>query len=504
MFLHILLSLLIWTPIAGGVITLACDGGIESHKLCRFIALFFALLTLGLCWPLVSHFNPGDYQYQFVEDYNWVPMFHLRYALGVDGISLLFVVLTSFTNVIVILAAWGSIRYKVPQYLSIFLFATGMMNAVFCATDSILFYVFWEAGMVPVYLAIGMWGGQKRTYAAMKFFLFTFLGSIFMLVAIVYMYFKTGSFAIADFQNVNFSHTESQWIFWGLLVAFAVKVPMWPVHTWLPDAHTEAPAGGSVVLAALMLKLGGYGLLRFSMPIVPGVHANYQWLLIFLSLVAVIYVGFASIMQKDMKRLIAYSSISHMGIVTLGIFMIFVIINQTHSQTGAVLSVQGAIFQMISHGFSSGALFIGVGYIYDRYGSRLISDYSGVTKVMPIFAAFYLLFCMANVGLPGTSGFVGEAMVIWAALRANFWIAFLAGLTLLLAPAYTLWMYKRVFFGTLKEDLKGLKDINKMEILVFSLLALPIVIFGIFPNLILHLSHATSVQFVHEVMLKGQ
>jgi NADH-quinone oxidoreductase subunit M len=415
----------------------------------------------------------------------------------VDGLSVLFITLTCFTNLIIILAAWRGIRVKIAQYMAIFLISTGIMNGAFAATDAILFYTFWEASLIPMYLGIGVWGSSRRSYAAMKFFLYTFLGSIFMLIAFLFMGFKAGNYNISGFDTLSLTQTQEDWIFLAFLAAFAVKIPMWPVHTWLPDAHSEAPSGGSVVLAALMLKMGGYGFMRFSLPIVPDVTQDLGWLLISLSLIAIIYVGFACIVQKDMKRLIAYSSVSHMGIVTLGIFSVFMIVGQTHDPVDATVSVQGAIFQMIAHAFSSGALFIGVGYLYDRFGSRSIRDFSGVAKGMPIFAAFYMLFAMANVGLPGTSGFVGEFMVILSVFKANIWIAFFAAVTLILAPAYTLWLYKRVLFGEPKtQAIAKAEDIHGVELLIFVLLAVPVVLFGVYPEPILNLSHATSMHFV--------
>ncbi len=503
MLAHWILSLLIWLPIVGGVVVLATGTGDRNPEAARWVALVFALLTLALCVPLLLGFDSNSYHMQFVENYSWIPWVHARYALGVDGISILFIVLTCFTNVVIVLAAWKSVTRKVGQYMAIFLISTGIMNGAFAALDSLLFYVFWEASLVPMYLGIGIWGGERKAYASIKFFLYTFLGSIFMLIAFLYMAGKSGNFSIMGFQSLHLTATEQDWIFLAFLAAFAVKIPMWPVHTWLPDAHTEAPAGGSVVLAALMLKMGAYGFLRFSLPIVPGVHASFDWLLIVLSLIAIVYVGFASIVQTDMKRLIAYSSVSHMGLVTLGIFMVFMILGKTHDKVDAMISVQGAVFQMIAHAFSSGALFLGVGYIQQRFGSRMIRDYQGVAHVMPIFAAFFMLFAMANVGLPGTTGFVGEFLVVISAFKANIWIALLAATTLVIAPAYTLWMYKRVLFGEWQHPtLQQSVDVTPLEILVMLLLAVPVLVFGIYPEPILHIAHATTLHFIDHVLMR--
>ena len=507
MFNHGLLSLLIWLPIVGGVVVLA-TGNKDQHKhTTRWVALIFSVLTLALCVPLYLEFNASSWHMQFIESYPWIPSLDIRYGLGVDGISVLFIMLSCFTNVIIILSSWRSIENKVAQFMAIFLISTGLMNGAFAATDAILFYVFFEAILIPMYLGIGVWGGSRKSYAAFKLFLYTFLGSIFMLIAFLYLHTKTGNFSIQAFQNVmGLTRHEENWIFLAFLVAFAVKIPMWPVHTWLPDAHTEAPSGGSVVLAALMLKLGAYGFIRFSLPIVPRINDAMDWFIIILALIAVVYVGIACVVQKDMKRLIAYSSISHMGLVTMGIFLVFMIVGQVHGHSflykeDAALSMQGAIFQMIAHAFATGALFIGVGYLYDRFGSRLIEDYSGIAHVMPVFAAFYMLFAMANVGLPGTAGFPGEFMLIIAAFKANIWIALVAGLTLLIAPAYTLWMYKRVLFGEIKnQTIAQGKDINGIDLLVFILLAIPVIVLGVYPEFILHLSHAASTHFVEHVI----
>lgn len=507
MFHQDLLNLLIWLPVVGGIVVLAIGFQDQRKHLTRWVSLVFALLTLALCVPLYMQFNPAQWHMQFVENLPWIPSLNIRYSLGVDGISVLFIMLSCFTNLVIILSSWRSIQNKVAQFMAIFLISTGLMNGAFAATDTILFYIFFEAILVPMFLGIGIWGGPKKSYAAVKLFLYTFLGSIFMLLAFLFLHSKTGSFSIAAFQNITgLTHTEENWLFLAFLVAFAVKIPMWPLHTWLPDAHSEAPSGGSVVLAALMLKLGAYGFIRFSLPILPRISANMDWFIVILALVAIVYIGIACVVQKDMKRLIAYSSISHMGLVTMGIFMVFMIVGQKlghhpFPMEDAALGLQGAIFQMIAHAFGTGALFIGVGYLYDRFGSRMIADYSGIAHIMPIFAAFYMLFAMANVGLPGTAGFPGEFMIIIAAFKANIWIALVAGLTLLIAPAYTLWMYKRVLFGKVTSPtLTEGHDIRGIDLAVFILLAVPVIVFGVYPQFILHLSHASSLHLVQHAV----
>ncbi|MCF6768093.1 NADH-quinone oxidoreductase subunit M [Thiotrichales bacterium 19S11-10] len=492
-----LLDILIWLPIVGSFFVMILFNDDKKALTARWVALVIAIITFLFSLLLYANFNALSDKMQFLQVVNWIPIINAKYALGVDGISVLFIMLTSFTTVIIILGAWKTIHVKVSQHMSIFLMTCGITNGVFSAMDSLLFYVFWEASLIPMTLAIGIWGGQNRVYAAMKFFLYAFFGSVFMLIAILYLYSETGSFMIQDFYNLRLP-VEVQWLltlsFW---IAFAVKVPMWPVHTWLPDAHTEAPAGGSVVLAALMLKMGAYGFIRFSLPMFPEIHMSIDEFLIGLSLIAIVYVGIASIVQKDAKRLIAYSSISHMGIVTLGIFSVFLIFARTGHTDSALLGVQGAVFQMIAHAFSSGGLFIGISFLSARMKTRMIDDYQGVAFSMPIFAAFFMLFCLANVGLPGTSGFVGEFLVILGVFKASPLLALLAGLTLILAPAYTLWMYKRVIFGKVKnEKIQALKDISGVEILVFVLLAIPTIWFGIYPEPILHLSQAASNGFI--------
>ncbi len=489
-FEHNILSILIWLPVLGAIAALLVDG----DRGARVIAASVALVNLLLCIPLYLGFDTSSYAMQFYEDHLWISAYKIHYALGVDGISLAMIILTNFTGLLVIIAGCHAIKVRVSQYMAAFLVMQGMMIGVFAATDAILFYVFWEGMLIPMYLSIGMWGSANRNYAAVKFFLYTFLGSILMLIALLYLYIQTGSFDIQHYYNLHLSIPIQKLLFFAFLLAFAVKVPMWPVHTWLPDAHTEAPAGGSVVLAALMLKLGIYGFLRFSMPIVPEACEALAWLMISLSLVAIIYIGLVAIVQTDMKKLIAYSSIAHMGFATLGCFMIYDIIRHMSSMNDAYMSLEGAVIQMISHAFGSGAMFLGVGILADRLvsHSRLIKDYSGVAARMPIFAAFFMLFAMSNVGLPGTAGFVGEFMVIMSAFQAHFWVAFVAALTLILASAYTLWMYKRVFFGPIVSDeVATMQDIHWLETINYVLLAIGVFFIGLYPAPILNVLHAT-------------
>jgi NADH-quinone oxidoreductase subunit M len=429
---------------------------------------------------------------QFQENIPWIDAFSANYHLGVDGISMPLIILTTFTTILVVLAGWQVIQKKTAQYMAAFLIMEGLMVGVFAALDAVLFYVFWEAMLVPMFLIIGVWGGPNRVYATIKFFLYTFFGSVFMLVALIYMYLKSGSFSILDFHFLSLSMTEQVLIFIAFLLAFAVKVPMWPVHTWLPDAHVEAPTGGSVILAAIMLKIGGYGFLRFSLPITPDASHALDWLIIGMSLIAVVYIGFVALVQQDMKKLIAYSSIAHMGFVTMGIFLVFVLLDNNGSIQGAALGMEGGMVQMISHGFISGALFLCVGVLYDRVHSRQISDYGGVVNTMPIFAAFMVLFAMANAGLPGTSGFVGEFMVILASFKANFWFAFLAATTLILGAAYSLWMVKRVVFGDIANDnVKDLEDVNAREFVILASLAVMVLFFGLYPAPLVDVMHAS-------------
>jgi NADH-quinone oxidoreductase subunit M len=475
-----LLSLAIWIPIGFGVLVLATGSDRNAHA-ARVLALFGAVLGFLVTLPIYAGFSTKLGGFQYTEKLEWIEALNVHYHLGLDGISLLLLLLNSFTTVIVVIAGWEIIQQRVAQYMASFLILSGLMNGVFCALDALLFYVFFEATLIPMFIIIGIWGGPRRVYASIKFFLYTLLGSLLSLVALIYLYFASGgSFSLLDFYDTPLTLTAQIFIFFAFFMAFAVKVPMWPVHTWLPDAHVEAPTGGSVVLAAIMLKLGGYGFLRLSLPIVPDASHALAGFMIFLSLVAVVYIGLVALVQTDMKKLIAYSSISHMGFVTLGLFIF-------NTQ-----GMEGAVIQMISHGFISAAMFLCVGVLYDRMHTRNISDYGGVVNTMPVFAAFFMLFAMANAGLPGTSGFVGEFTVILGAMQANFWYAFLAATTLILGAAYTLWMYKRVVFGAVANThVAELKDINLREFVVLGALAVAVLVMGVWPQPFAELMHAS-------------
>lgn len=466
-----LLSLAIWTPIMFGVVLLAI-GRDDQARSVRWIALIGAVVSFLVTLPLYDGFKLGTSAMQFVEKGSWIARFNVNYHIGVDGISLWFVLLTAFINVVVVIASWEAITTRVNQYMAAFLILSGLMIGVFTALDGLLFYVFFEATLIPMYLIIGIWGGPNKIYAAFKFFLYTLLGSLLMLVALIFLYNKSGgSFDILTWHQLPLGSTIQTLLFFAFFAAFAVKVPMWPVHTWLPDVHVEAPTGGSAVLAAIMLKLGAYGFLRFSLPIAPDASREWAWLMIALSLTAVIYVGLVALVQQDMKKLVAYSSVAHMGFVTLGFF----IFND--------LGVSGGIVQMIAHGFVSGAMFLCIGVLYDRVHSREISSYGGVVNTMPKFAAFALFFAMANCGLPATAGFVGEWMVILGAVKFNFWIGLASATALIFGAAYTLWMYKRVYLGPVSnDDVKGLTDINSREFLMLGLLAAAVLYMGIYPK----------------------
>jgi NADH-quinone oxidoreductase subunit M len=464
------ISVAIWLPIIFGILVLA-TGDDKNATLARILALVGSVLGFLVTIPLYTDFINGTSEMQFVELHDWITRFNIHYHLGVDGISVLFILLTAFFTPLVVLAGWQVIEKRVAQYMASFLFMSGIMVGVFAALDAILFYVFWEAMLIPMFIIIGVWGGQNRVYAAVKFFLYTLLGSLLMLVALIYLYNQSGgSFSILDFHKVAIPLDAQILIFIAFFFAFAVKVPMVPVHTWLPDAHVEAPTGGSVILAAIMLKVGAYGFLRLSLPIVPDASHELAGMMIALSLIAVVYIGLVALMQTDMKKLVAYSSISHMGFVTLGIFIF------------NAYGMEGALLQMISHGFVSGALFLCIGVMYDRMHSRNIADYGGVVNTMPVFAAFFMLFAMANSGLPGTSGFVGEFMVILGAVKANFWYAFAAATTLIFGAAYTLWMYKRVIFGAVANPhVAELTDMNTREKVIFAILAVAVLGMGLYP-----------------------
>ncbi len=485
-----LLSLAIWLPILSGIVLLAM-GSDEHAGMVRRLALVAAIVSFLVTIPLITGFNAGTAAMQFEENLAWVDRFNVRYHLGVDGISVWFVLLTSFITVVVVISAWEVITERVNQYMGSFLILSGVMVGVFAALDGILFYVFFEATLIPMYIIIGVWGGPRRVYAAFKFFLYTLAGSLLMLVALIYLYYKSGgNFDILAWHKMPLGMPAQTLLFFAFFAAFAVKVPMWPVHTWLPDAHVEAPTGGSVVLAAIMLKLGAYGFLRFSLPIVPDASHEYAWFIIALSLIAVLYISLVALVQTDMKKLIAYSSVAHMGFCTLGFF----IFNE--------LGASGGIVQMISHGFISGAMFLCIGVLYDRVHSREIASYGGVVNTMPRFAALGVFFAMANCGLPGTSGFVGEWMVILGTVKFNFWLAALAATTLIFGAAYTLWMVKRVYFGPVaNDDVRTLADINGRETLMLGLLAVAVLWMGVYPKPFTDTMHVSVTELLKHVQV---
>ncbi|MBD9368811.1 NADH-quinone oxidoreductase subunit M [Xanthomonas sp. XNM01] len=476
-----LLSVLIWLPIIGGALILALGNARASAA--RWSAVSVALVTFLWSLKLLTGFDYNEPGMQFIEQHAWIPTYGIHYNLGVDGISIALIVLTTLVGLLALIGAWGSIQRRVHQYVASFLILQGVTVGIFAATDAILFYVFFEAMLIPMFLIIGVWGGPRRIYAAMKFFLYTFLGSVLMLVGLVYLYIKGGSFQLADLYALPLSAKEQTWLFFAFMIAFAVKVPMFPVHTWLPDAHVEAPTAGSVILAAIALKIGGYGFLRFNLPITPDAGHEWAWLVIALSLIAVVYVGLVALVQDDMKKLVAYSSVAHMGFVTLGTFIAFTLVRDFGSVDAARLGLQGAMVQMISHGFVSGAMFSCIGVLYDRMHTRNIADYGGVANVMPWFAAFSMLFFMANAGLPGTSGFVGEFMIILASFQKHPVIALLAATTLIITAAYTLWLYRRVYFGEVgNAHVAEMKDINGREVLVLGVFAAGTLLLGVWPK----------------------
>ncbi len=483
-----LLSVSIWLPILAGAVLLAI-GRDENAQAVRWFALVAAIASFLVTIPLVTGFDVASAAMQFEEKLPWIERFKVNYHLGVDGISVWFVLLTAFITIVVVISAWEVITERVHQYMGAFLILSGLMVGVFCAVDGLLFYVFFEATLIPMYIIIGVWGGPRRVYAAFKFFLYTLLGSLLMLVALIYLYYKSGgSFSILDWHKLPLPLTAQSLLFFAFFAAFSVKVPMWPVHTWLPDAHVEAPTGGSVVLAAIMLKLGAYGFLRFSLPIAPDASRHWDWLIIALSLIAVLYIGLVALVQVDMKKLVAYSSIAHMGFVTLGFFIF------------SELGISGGIVQMISHGFISGAMFLCIGVLYDRVHSREIASYGGVVNTMPKFTALAVFFAMANAGLPGTSGFVGEWMVILGTVKLNFWLGLLAATTLVFGAAYTLWMVKRVYFGDVaNDDVKALTDINRREFTMLSLLAVAVLWMGVYPKPFTDVMHASVTQLIQHV-----
>jgi NADH-quinone oxidoreductase subunit M len=492
-----LLSLLIWLPIAGGALTLFF--GDQRAEQAKSFALLVSVIAFVLSLGLLG-IHAADATMQFAESHPWIPTFSIGYNLGVDGVSVALILLTTLVTILVLLGAWTSIDKRAHQYFASFLILEGLMVGVFCALDAMLFYVFFEAMLIPMFIIIGVWGGPRRVYASVKFFLFTFLGSVFMLVGLVYLYLKTGSWQLADLAAAPLDAKEQAWLFFAFLAAFAVKVPMVPVHTWLPDAHVEAPTGGSVVLAAVMLKIGGYGFLRFSLPITPDASHEYAMVVIVMSLVAVFYIGFVALAQEDMKKLIAYSSVAHMGFVTLGTFIPFALARDYGNIDASRLGLQGAMVQMISHGFVSGAMFSCVGVLYDRVHSRMIKDYGGVVNTMPMFSALFVLFAMANAGLPGTSGFVGEFMVIVASFQQHPLIAFFAATTLVLGAAYTLWMVKRVVFGKVaNHHVAELTEMNGREAFVLVVFALGVLALGVYPKPLTDLMDAPIAQLVTQL-----
>jgi len=486
-----MLSVLIWLPILGAI-PVGFLRGPKRENQARVLATLISLVTLIVSFVLVHQFDTTTAAMQFREQIAWVPALHLNYDIGLDGISLPLVVLTCFTTFIVVLASFTMVNHKVSQYLAAFLVMQGMVVGVFASIDAILFYFFWEGMLIPMYLSIGIWGGPNRSYAAIKFFIYTFFGSALLLVAFLYLGLHEQTFDITAFAKTVLPLPIQLWLFAAFLLAFAIKVPMWPFHTWLPDAHTEAPTGGSVVLAALMLKLGAYGFLRFSLPITPDASHQLAWFMIVLSLISIIYIGFIAIVQTDMKKLIAYSSISHMGFVTLGCYMVYLIIDHTGNAKDAYLCLEGGMMQMISHAFGAGAMFLAFGVLYQQLHSRCITSFGGVAKTMPIFAAFFMLFAMSNVGLPGTSGFVGEFMILLSTFKASFWVTLIAASILVIGAAYTLWMYKRVFFGKVQHaSVAKLKDVRGVDIWIFVFLSIPVIWIGLDPNPLLNIMHAS-------------
>ncbi len=497
-----LLTLTIWVPIFGGVVVLAFSRMKPRGLLdIRWIALAFSVLTFGLTVPLYTGFDTTTAAMQFVENIPWISTYHINYHLGVDGISMLFILLTAFMTVIVILSCWRAIQYKLAQYLAAFLIMEGLMIGTFCALNAMLFYLFWEGMLIPMFLIIGIWGGKRRIYSALKFFLYTFLGSVLMLVVFIWLYIRTGTFNILDFYGLHLGATQQVLIFIGLFSAFAVKVPMVPLHTWLPDAHVEAPTGGSVILAAILLKMGCYGFLRFNLPIVPWASLRLEWPMIVLSIIAIIYIGLVAMRQKDMKKLVAYSSIAHMGFVTLGFFVCFLIWQHTHSYAGSRLAMEGSLVQMVSHGLISGGLFLCVGVLYDRMHTHEMSLFGGVVSPMPKYGYFFLAFMLANAGLPLTSGFVGEFMVILATFHANFWICVLTAVALITACSYSLYLIKQVVFGKVKsERVAALKDISAREVLILGLVFVPVLLIGFYPQIILRIMHPSITHLLAQVV----
>ena len=484
-----ILDLMIWSPVIVGLILLLI--GKNATSLSYWLSLTTSLLVFGMSMYALSMFKTDQVGIQFELIAPWIERFNINYHLGIDGISFPLILLTTFITPIVLLTARTSNKINLHQYLASFLILEGLMIGVFSSLDAFLFYVFWEAMLIPMFIIIGIWGGENRVYATIKFFLYTFLGSVFMLIAIIYLYISTGSYSIFDFYNLDLSRMEQILIFLAFLFAFAVKIPMWPVHTWLPDAHVEAPTGGSVILAAILLKMGGYGLLRFSLPITPAASNELSMLMVVLSLIAIIYIGMVALSQTDMKKLIGYSSVAHMGFVTLGTFVVF-LNHENASIENMNIAISGAMIQMISHGLISGALFLCIGVMYDRIHSREINDYGGVALAMPRFAGLMVFFALANAALPGTSGFVGEVLIILASLKVNFWIALLSGTTLVIGAAYTLWMIKRVIFGSItNEKISNVQDTTAVEFISLIILAFMVLALGVYPEPLMKLMYIT-------------
>ncbi len=493
MFSNHLLSWMIWLPTVGAILCLLASAEGTPSIYPRIIAVITALADVFLCIPLYHNFDLSSAAMQFKEDALWIPAYGIHYALGVDGLSAGLIILTTLTTLVVILAGCTSIHKKIAQYMATFLITQTMVIGVFASLDSILFYVFWEGMLIPMYLSIGIWGSANRSYASIKFFIYTFFGSALMLVVILYLYRQSGSFLITDFYKLPISRAEQIWLFIGFTLAFMVKVPMWPTHTWLPDAHTAAPSGGSVVLAALMLKLGTYGFFRFSLPIVPDACRSLANVMIILSLISIVYIGLVAIVQRDMKRLIAYSSIAHMGFVTLGCFAIYSIMQTSRDWQFAYLAFQGAMFQMIAHAFSAGAMFIAAGILYDQMHTHELSAFGGIAKKMPVLAGFFMLFALSNLGLPGTSGFVGEFLIFLSLFKANFWVLLVSGTAIVLSAVYTLWMYRQIFFDTPKNNqVENLREVNAIEWINLIILSAMIIFLGVYPQIALQLFHATT------------
>jgi NADH-quinone oxidoreductase subunit M len=495
-----LLSLLIWLPIIGGVIVSVL--GDTNAKRARWWSLAITIIVFAVSIPLLTGYDANAGTLQFQENHTWIAAINAHYHLAVDGISVALILLTTFCTILVVLGAWDAVHDKVSQYMAAFLILEGLLIGVFCAMDALLFYVFFEGMLIPMFVIIGIWGGPRRVYATLKFFLYTFFGSIFMLIGLIYLYLHAHSWELADFAALQLSSTEQFWLFFSFLLGFAIKVPMWPVHTWLPDAHVEAPTGGSVILAAIMLKVGGYGFIRFSLPIVPDACLDLAWLVVAPSIIAIIYVGYVALVQEDMKKLIAYSSVAHMGFVTLGLFIAIPLLRTGADPQAAYLGVQGSMVQMVSHGFVSGAMFTCVGVLYERMHTRMMRDYGGVVNTMPWFAAFWVLFAMANCGLPGTSGFVGEFMVILSSFAMNPWIAAGAAFTLIIGAGYSLWLVRRVIWGAVTNDhVAKLKDINPREALVLTAFAAGVLFIGVWPEPLTHLMDASIKHIVDQLLV---